>query len=99
MSSTSPRNFSGKVWLITSATSPLGFSIARQALKNGDRVVAGCSIEEHAIWRDSMVATQDGNATTNNKSKLKTETDVIQSLDVGILQKLGRSSCLVVALD
>ncbi|KAF3311155.1 hypothetical protein TWF173_008606 [Orbilia oligospora] len=92
---------SGKIWLITSATSPLGFSIARQALRNGDSIVAGCSVEEYAAWKDSQNGSQ--NATSNNTkgrrgSKVDATGEEIKSLDVGYLSRLGGSACLVVSL-
>ncbi|KAF3935685.1 hypothetical protein ABW19_dt0207458 [Dactylella cylindrospora] len=100
MSSASPPNANGKVWLVTSATSPLGFSIARQALRNGDRVVAGCSPEEYAAWKESTGLTRDENATpNNNKRKGKAAVEEIEALDVGILSRLGGASCLVVPLS
>ncbi|KAK6541708.1 hypothetical protein TWF694_007501 [Orbilia ellipsospora] len=99
MSPTSSAPVQGKVWLITSATSPLGFSIARQALRNGDSVVAGCTAEEHVAWKDSCAA--DENATANNTkshSRLDADED-IQSLNVGILTRLGGANCLPVPLS
>ncbi|KAF3223960.1 hypothetical protein TWF191_006368 [Orbilia oligospora] len=88
---------SGKIWLITSATSPLGFSIARQALRNGDSIVAGCSAEEYAAWKDSQNGNQ--NATDNNTkgrqgSKVDVAGEEIKSLDVGYLSRLGGSANL-----
>src|SRR5947208_1155879 len=46
----------GKVWLITSASSPLGFSVARQALRRGDSIAAGCTVEEYDIWRHKTIS-------------------------------------------
>lgn len=37
-----------KVWLITSATSPLGYSVALRALQDGDFVALGCRRDEVA---------------------------------------------------
>jgi len=39
---------SPKVWLITSATSPLGYSVALRALQDGDFVALGCRRDEVA---------------------------------------------------
>ncbi|KAK6507014.1 hypothetical protein TWF481_005468 [Arthrobotrys musiformis] len=101
MSPSSSTPASGKIWLITSATSPLGFSIARQALRNGDSIVAGCSAEDYAAWKDSQNG--DKNATADNaKGRRSSKVDVepeIRSLDVGILSRLGGSACLVVSLS
>ncbi|KAK6361976.1 hypothetical protein TWF730_005681 [Orbilia blumenaviensis] len=101
MSPMSSAPTSGKIWLITSATSPLGFSIARQALRNGDSVVAGCSAEDYAVWKDSQNA--DQNATTDNaKGRQGSKADAfeeIKSLDVAWLSRLGGAACLVVSLN
>ncbi|KAK6534646.1 hypothetical protein TWF281_005952 [Arthrobotrys megalospora] len=102
MSPMSSTPTSGKIWLITSATSPLGFSIARQALRNGDRVVAGCPAEDYAVWRESQNSAQ--NATGNNAkerqgAKGEVNIEEIKSLNVGILSRSGGSSCLVVPLN
>ena len=100
MSPMSSAPTSGKIWLITSATSPLGFSIARQALRNGDSVVAGCSAEDYAVWRDSQNG--DQNATANNakdRRGSRVDGEEVKNLDVGILSRLGGSACLVVALN
>ncbi|KAK6521498.1 hypothetical protein TWF506_001710 [Arthrobotrys conoides] len=91
---------SGKIWLITSATSPLGFSIARQALRNGDSIVAGCSAEEYAVWKDSQNGQKNATA-DNTKGRQGSKGDLgeeIKSLDVRILSRLGGSACLVVSL-
>ncbi|EPS40703.1 hypothetical protein H072_5426 [Dactylellina haptotyla CBS 200.50] len=88
----------GKVWLVTSATSPLGFSIARQALRNGDSVVAGCSAEEYTAFRDFKPP--DGNATANNaKARQKRDADDVPALGIGILSRLGGPQCLPVTLN
>ncbi|KAK6350776.1 hypothetical protein TWF718_003962 [Orbilia javanica] len=92
----------GKIWLITSATSPLGFSIARQALRNGDSIVAGCSAEDYAAWRDSQNGGQNAtvdNARKGQGSRGDVVAEEIKSLDVGILSRLGGSACLVVSLN
>lgn len=93
---------SGKIWLITSATSPLGFSIARQALRNGDSIVAGCSTEEYVVWKDSHDGNKNATADNAKKGQGSTKVDVaedIKSLDVGILSRMGGSACLVVPLS
>src|SRR5690606_24248030 len=46
--STMPSSPAPKVWLISSATSPLGYSIALQALQYGDSVALGCRRNEVA---------------------------------------------------
>ncbi|KAF3925539.1 hypothetical protein ABW21_db0201136 [Orbilia brochopaga] len=106
-----PPTTTTKVWLVTSATSPLGFSIARQALRSGDSVVAGCTPQEYTAWKHAnSSASASGNATPNNAStssatkgtataKGKRDSEELESLDVGVLSRLGGPSCLVVPLN
>ncbi|EWC48255.1 hypothetical protein DRE_02359 [Drechslerella stenobrocha 248] len=106
MSSTGPALAQGKVWLITSATSPLGFSTARLALRNGDSVIAGCSSLEFAAWKLNASAPPE-NATPDNTDpnaharprKRKLAAEEVEALDVGVLSRLGGSACLVVPLS
>ncbi|KAK6349757.1 hypothetical protein TWF696_006033 [Orbilia brochopaga] len=106
-----PPTTTTKVWLVTSATSPLGFSIARQALRTGDSVVAGCTPQEYMAWKHAnSSAPASGNATPNNASTAsaakgkpaargKLDPEELESLDIDILSRLGGSSCLVVPLN
>ncbi|KAI5806567.1 hypothetical protein DFH27DRAFT_479713, partial [Peziza echinospora] len=43
-----PKHMPPKVWLITSATSPLGYCVALKALQDGDSVALGCRRNEAA---------------------------------------------------
>ncbi|KAL0632525.1 hypothetical protein Q9L58_008582 [Maublancomyces gigas] len=75
-----------RVWLITSAFSALGYAVAREALKFGDYVVAGCRREEVELERRAGIAQNYDGGSEDVKS--------IQSL-----KSLGGDSCAVVELD
>lgn len=75
-----------RVWLITSAFSALGYAVAREALKFGDYVVAGCRREEVELERRAGIAQNYADGNEDVKS--------IQSLKI-----LGGDSCAVVELD
>lgn len=74
-----------RVWLITSAFSALGYAVAREALKLGDCVVAGCRREEVELERRAGIHNYD-----NESEDFKS----IQSL-----KSLGGDCCVVVELD
>lgn len=40
-----------RVWLITSVLSPLGFALAQEILRLGDKLVGGCCREEFEVER------------------------------------------------
>lgn len=75
-----------RVWLITSAFSALGYAVAREALKFGDCVVAGCRREEVELERRAGIVQNSDNGNEDVKS--------IQSL-----KRLGGDCCAVVELD
>lgn len=76
----------GRVWLITSAFSALGYAVAREALKFGDCVVAGCRRDEVELERRASIAQNYNSGNEDIKS-------------IQALKSLGGDYCAIVELD
>lgn len=75
-----------RVWLITSAFSALGYAVTREALKLGDRVVAGCKREEIELKRRAGAVENCSGGDDEAKS-------------MRYLKSIGGDSCAIVELD
>lgn len=63
-----------KVWLITNVLSPLGHSVATEALHTGDLVVGGCRGEEVDVERIDLITPENASSDAERKiSTLKEE--------------------------